>query len=159
MYLKLDGETILGHAYEPIAGYDQPIDDIVLVNSEGNYIYKYTNELVSLNPSEINSHPNKLKKEQGALILSQVAIASKWRELGQSVIDLISYLTNQKQLTLGQKKILGRNAKLKDIKEFLSVGSLLAAYDEIVNYTPDGILITTDDKNKVISLMNEYLGL
>lgn len=65
MYLKIDGETIMGHAYSVQGDYNIEIGNTKLVNSDGDYKYKYVSGgLVLLSNLETNSHPNKIKRLQ-----------------------------------------------------------------------------------------------
>jgi len=75
MYIKLDGENIVGHTYENLSDgsdYDAQIPDTVLVDFETScYKYKFVdNELIELSQEERENHPllitrytNKFKEE------------------------------------------------------------------------------------------------
>lgn len=87
LYLKLDGENIIGHDYKVNGDYNVGVDAERLVDSQGNYKYKYVGgELIELSQTEIESHPNYVDKENSSkfstakdLILTRVA--------AQEVID------------------------------------------------------------------------
>lgn len=58
MFIKLDGENIVGHDYKKSKEYNVEIKDQILVNSDGLYCYKYSKKkLVKLSDEEVNSHP------------------------------------------------------------------------------------------------------
>ena len=71
MFLKLDGNKIMGHKYVSDVDHMVEVSDPPLnagghpslVDSEGNYKYKYENEkIIELSKTEIDEHPLKLKK-------------------------------------------------------------------------------------------------
>ena len=62
MYLKLRGETIVGHSYKMQGAYATEINDTILVDLAGKYtgVYKYkfvNNKLVALTDAEKEQHP------------------------------------------------------------------------------------------------------
>ena len=86
MYLKVSGETIMGHDYNMHDEYTIAISDTILVNEEGNYIYKFKNNaLVPLSDLEINNHPYKKAKDTAKTAREEAE--SRLPDLEQAVKD------------------------------------------------------------------------
>lgn len=67
MYIKLDGENIVGHAYEQQGDYQTKVNG-PLVNSLGEYIYKYSGgALVPLSESDVKNHPARQANKQAEM--------------------------------------------------------------------------------------------
>lgn len=92
-----------------------------------------------------------------ALLAKKAAMKQifKMRKAGQSVIDVMVYRSAIKSLTIGQKKQI--LLTYSDIKELLEVGNLEQAKIEIQAVTPDGVLVTADDKTELIAEIDKYL--
>ncbi len=66
IYLKLDGDNILGHDYYQHDEYKYQLNLEVtdIVNDKGKYIYKIVdNKLIEMTQDEYNNHPNIINKE------------------------------------------------------------------------------------------------
>ena len=77
------------------------------------------------------------------------------RICGQGVIDSISLANDSKNLTRSQKKTLITDNRAT--LDFLSVGSLQEAKDELLETPADGILITESDKVDIVAAIDECL--
>lgn len=85
-----------------------------------------------------------------------LAYAKKLRECGEGVMDLLLVRNSTKNLTKGQIKQMV--SSFASIKGLLETGSLNSAKEEIEAVTPDGTLVTAEDKNALISAINACLG-
>lgn len=87
IYIKLNGENIIGHCYDYHPGvnpadYDALVNSERLVNDDGDYKYKYSGgELVELNEGDIDSQPTNVEKHAEtkfdrvrSLILTRLAL-------------------------------------------------------------------------------------
>lgn len=94
MYLKLNGETIVGHDYNSHGEYNVEIETTILVNSDGNYNYKYVaGKLVSLSAEEVNNHPlNVLKGYQLQEFLTKIAEKQEATTKGVNISKRDQYL-------------------------------------------------------------------
>lgn len=90
MWLKLNGEIIIGHhngTPDDPENYHVEIPERVLVNSDGNYIYKYSGgQLVLLDQADIDNHPNKTNKAIMNKFWTLVKL-DQGRETAQRIID------------------------------------------------------------------------
>lgn len=75
MWIKLDGENIVGHLHHPRLvhktgscsdnGYDLETVEVRLINDAGQYIYKVVDGgLEPMSEEEINNHPNEIAKQE-----------------------------------------------------------------------------------------------
>lgn len=94
-------------------------------------------------------------KNQSDAKKTAMAQVRKMREAGQSVIDLMILRNSQKSFNPGQKKQVLQT--YSTIKALLEVGNLAEAKSEIQAATPDGSLVTDDDKNALISEIDKHL--
>ena len=103
MYLKLDGTTILAHSWTQNAEYTQEIEDIRLVNNQGEYIYKYDSGLVELTEQEILDHPTNIANKMAIVRAerNQRLIESDWTQIPDSPLsteDKTSWATYRQSL-------------------------------------------------------------
>jgi len=77
-------------------------------------------------------------------------------ECGRSVIALIVIRNVPKNLTRAQKKTMKES--YRDAKEFLELGALTEAKEEIEIATPDGTIVTEADKTAIIVKIDECLA-
>lgn len=90
-----------------------------------------------------------------ALNIALNAIRKK-RMIGQGIVDLMIYRSASKALTATQRKQVLEAYAL--IKGLLETGNLEQAKTEIQAITPDGTLVTSDDKTALISEIDKHLN-
>jgi len=117
-------------------GYDTKVEGKKLVN----------------NPEKLAAF--EAKKAQDDILNAKVQEAAAERQKGISIINHFRALNKLKQLSPAQRKAIRDNATIKQVMEALSVGDLQDAKTLIQGITPDGTLITADDKAKVLELLN-----
>lgn len=118
MYLKLDGNKIMGHAWEQDGEYTEKVSkrpEDIHNFEKGTYAYDYnplTKEWIPLSNNDMDNHPLKIEKEEGTkfsivrnLVLDRVAL--------QEVIDHGSVPAGLK--TRAQTKLTKVNQELADI--------------------------------------------
>jgi hypothetical protein len=94
-----------------------------------------------------------LAKKQKEEALAQVR---KMREAGQGVIDLMILNNSAKGLTDQQRKTVLET--YSGIKALLEVGNLPQAKIEINAITPDGVLVTEQDKADLVAKIDKHLN-
>jgi hypothetical protein len=75
-------------------------------------------------------------------------------EKGKKVVAYINFLNRQKNLTVEQFQQILLDADLQLIERLCLNGSIVSARFQISQYTPDGILITQDDKDKILAFID-----
>ena len=86
-----------------------------------------------------------------------IEAASKRIGYGKRILAIIIVRNAQKGLNKGQIKQM--NQTYAEIKDLLETGSLETAKDEILAITPDGTIVTEDDKTALVAEIDKLLGL
>jgi hypothetical protein len=111
--------------------------------------YEITIEDIS---SEIQEQQAKKAKKD------KIKAKRKAIEAGHEVFAFMSVLNEDKKLNPNQKDQILNDSKIQEIAKYLSFGRLARAKTLIENYNIDGILITQNDKDEILELINEYLN-
>jgi Xaa-Pro aminopeptidase len=134
-----DGEQIgLPQDYDSIKEIHQGIDEnFIAVNSEGNLYQREKNEeeLLADQMEQINQYRAQIEK-------------------GVSAIAYFRLLNDQKNLNESQKAQILSNSSIQQIIQTLSVGNIDIAKNLINAYQADGVLVTNEDKQKIIAFLN-----
>lgn len=92
------------------------------------------------------SLPNEVKKHEAAVLM------------GQRIIALMGKKNDEKALTHEQKDSLMADASLQTIISMLTVGRLGRSKQLVDAYTPDGTLVTEEDKAEISQLLGDWLA-
>ena len=96
MWIKLDGETLMGHQYFEDAQHTIKVSVKKLVNKDGDYKYKYVaGKLVELTQNEIDNHP--LVKEKKLWNKFNDRLHKKARKLALKELKTDSDLTQDEK--------------------------------------------------------------
>ena len=79
-------------------------------------------------------------------------------EWGKRIIALV-LVQNSKKVGLTNSQIAQINGTFAQIKGLLDTGSLNTAKDAITAISPDGVLVTQEDKDIYLAEINAYPGL
>jgi hypothetical protein len=116
-----------------------------------------TIKIIQLSNSKLTAYLSlQIQKENEAAKEAEVQEALKRMEHGRRVIAVLLTRNNSKSLTTYQ--IAQMNTVYSTIKSLLETGSLKTAKDAINAISPDGILITAEDKNALITELEKYPG-
>jgi hypothetical protein len=75
-------------------------------------------------------------------------------EKGKKVVAYINYLNRQKGLSLAQFQQILEDQELQLIERLCLNGSLVSARFQISQYTPDGVIMLQEDKDKILAFMD-----
>jgi len=87
---------------------------------------------------------------------SQLAAKYKDMAFGKRVIALFTLKSDAKSLSSTQRAQLAND--FETIKRLLEAGSIQAARDTMASITPDGTLVTAQDKTDVLAELDSYLA-
>ena len=87
---------------------------------------------------------------------ANIQAVKKKMECGRSAIALMVIRNVPKNLTRAQKKTMKET--YRDTKEFLELGALQEAKEELEASTPDGVIVTDADKVAIIAKIDECLA-
>ena len=119
---------------EPI-GYDQILVGKKLVN----------------NPVKLEAY--QVKKAASDLLNSKKQEALQEMRKGQEVIAHLRALNKLKNLTKEQRRAIRANTDIQKIIGVLNVGDIDDAREMIQAFVPDGVLLTEEDKAKILVLL------
>lgn len=122
-----------------ITGYEQKIEGKNLVN----------------NQTKIDAY--ELAQAQKAQAQMAVQLARSLRQCGENLIDQIAARNVSKQLSAAQ--VIEQMTTYELVDRTLSKGAMESALMEVNKITPDGIIVTQEDKDFVINGINECLNL
>ena len=82
-------------------------------------------------------------------------MVERYRQAGEKVIDHMIFRNHKKQLNPGQRRqVLQQYA---EIEALLRMGNLSEARAEIEAQEPDGVLVTVEDKQSLIDMIDSFL--
>lgn len=87
---------------------------------------------------------------------ANIEAVMRLQNCGRQVLALVAIRNVPKSLTRAQKKTLKNT--YQDAKDFLELGSLTEARAEVDEIVPDGTIVTSDDKTKILEKIDECLG-
>jgi hypothetical protein len=93
-------------------------------------------------------------KQQKELVAQGISAAEERMDYGKKVIALLVYRNSLK--TLNESQINQINTIYAPIKGLLETGSLRTARQVINGITPDGVLITSEDKQAILDKIAAY---
>jgi len=107
MYLKLEGESIVGHDYHQHGDYQVEIGNQRLVDSNGVYRFKYVDgQLTQLSEADRNNHPLKKINQLRQLMFQEKIKNQKIRDINQyKVNENLFYLLKRLRPSLTGKDI------------------------------------------------------
>lgn len=132
------------------------LEDVAQVGEAGDEDYAPATKSFVVDQSALSAH-------QAGLALIATKEAEKKNALarmdhGRGVIALV-LVQNSKKVGLTNSQIAQINGTFAQIKGLLDTGSLNTAKDAINAITPDGVLVTQEDKDIYLAEINAYPGL
>lgn len=131
-------------------GNEQFNEDGNLITQEVSYEAEATFEITDIT-EQIQ------RKEKIKTLETIPSNQSQVRNLCFKIIDLMGKKNTDKNLTHEQKDQLMSDSSIIAIMQMLQAGRPAKAKMLIENYTPDETLVTTEDKNEIIELLDAIL--
>lgn len=125
----------------------EDLEEVYCSKITGYEQIKSGNKILVNNEEKVKAKKEKEKKEKEAREAD--ALAKKAMECGQSVQRLLLVRNASKRLATAQVKQLVKT--YSDVKDLLDTGSLNSAREEILAITPDGTIVTEEDKQALIA--------
>jgi hypothetical protein len=98
------------------------------------------------------------RKQRLANLKKDAAKNIKDIEFGLDLIGYVGKLNEDKNLTHEQKNSMKSNSYIKNIMFMLQAGRIGYAKSLVELYQPDGVLLTEQDRQGILQLINDYLA-
>lgn len=144
-------------AYELQSSCEKAGESCLDVNPEAVKLGFFTLEdgIFAVDQSALDAHHTSLA--EAAAKEQSIAVALQRMEWGKRVIALV--LVQNSKKVLSNVQIAQINATFAQIKGLLETGSLNTAKDAISSISPDGVLVSDEDKSLYLAEINAYPGL
>lgn len=151
--------------YQSMAGPDGPdqykpfavkLADLTEVYCAEPYAYEQMDDLIPDSAGIIAADAEDATKAVLAAQELNIKAVKTAMECGRDVLALMAIRNAPKSLTRPQKKTL--ISTYSDAKNFLELGSLQEARDEVDEATPDGTIVTQADKDAILAKIDDCLG-